>query len=171
MKASGASLVYESHGEEETEFLADALAAVFQPGDVISLNGPLGSGKTRLVRALADSLGCSRAFVSSPTFGLVQHYEGDWPIVHIDAYRLSGAEEFEQMGGAELLDPEGLTLIEWAERIEAALPSLRWRITAEHLSPSSRRYEISCSFRDAEARIAAIVDAVASAAVEKPVDE
>jgi tRNA threonylcarbamoyladenosine biosynthesis protein TsaE len=159
VKGPGASLVYESHSEEETESLADALAAVFQPGDVISLNGPLGSGKTRLVRALANSLGCGRAFVSSPTFGLVQHYEGDWPIVHIDAYRLSGAEEFEQMGGAELLDPEGLTLIEWAERVEAALPSQRWRITAEHLSPSSRRYTITCSFRDAEARMAALAEA------------
>ena len=110
---------FDSPSESATERLARALAQVVPAGDVVALDGPLGAGKTRLVRALVQSLGCEDAFVSSPTFGLVQHYEAELPIVHIDADRLKSVDAFERMGGAQLFDPEGITLIEWAARISS----------------------------------------------------
>jgi tRNA threonylcarbamoyladenosine biosynthesis protein TsaE len=146
-------LVFESASEDATEQLAAAFSRGLVPGDVVALNGPLGAGKTRLVRGLAAALGSVQSFVSSPTFGLVQQYDGEIPLVHIDAYRLRDSEEFEQMGGRDLFDPEAVTLIEWAERIMASLPSEHWDIRAEHVSPSARRYRIDSTHRDRESRL------------------
>lgn len=147
------SLVWESRTEDETDQLAGALAAIVEPGEVIALEGPLGAGKTRLVRGIATALGSVKAFVSSPTFGLVQHYDGETPIVHIDAYRLHDSEEFERLGGRELFEPEAITLIEWSSRIAESLPADRWQIRAEHVSETARRYHIASTHRDRASRI------------------
>jgi len=151
---SETSLVFESKSETETDRLAGAVASVLAAGDVAAFEGTLGAGKTRFVRGLAAAFHADRTSVSSPTFGLVQHYDGELPLVHIDAYRLTGAEEFERMGGAELFDPEGVTLIEWSEQIPGSLPRERWTIEAKHTGETSREYTIRSTHRDAARRIA-----------------
>lgn len=110
--------------EEETANVAVRLAAQLWPGDVLCLRGDLGAGKTTLTRALVAALG-SPAPVSSPTFTLVHEYKGGClPIWHVDAYRLRSADDTADIGLDEVfLTGEGVVVIEWPERIEAALPN------------------------------------------------
>src|SRR5437763_1111140 len=84
--------------EAETEALGRALAALAEPGTVIGLIGPLGAGKTRLARALAEALGVDPGAIASPTFVLIHEYAGRLPVVHIDVYRLPDADAFEALG-------------------------------------------------------------------------
>ncbi len=153
-------LVFLSSSEAETDRLAEAFARLLGPGDVVALEGTLGAGKTRLVRGLAAALHADLSFVSSPTFGLVQHYEGDLPLVHIDAYRLSGDDEFDRMGGPELFDAESVTLIEWSERIAESLPRERWIVAARHVDEKTREYRVASTHRNGKARIEHLAEAV-----------
>lgn len=111
-------------GAEETRRVGAALGRCARPGDVLCLTGEIGAGKTTLVQGLARSLGCEGE-VSSPTFTLVQCYGGKIPLVHLDAYRLSGCEEARGAGMEEFLDPapDALTVVEWAERIRSLWPA------------------------------------------------
>ena len=127
----------------DTDRLAAALAPLLDPGDILWLNGPLGAGKTRLVQGLAAAAGCTNAFVNSPTFVLVQEYDGPLPIFHVDAYRLRSSDEFLQLGGEELLESGGVTCIEWAERIADVLPAEALRITITVTGPTDRSYELT----------------------------
>src|SRR5687767_910519 len=86
------------------------------PGLVVELTGPLGAGKTTLVRAIVDGAGGNPAAVASPTFVLMQEHQGRFPIVHIDVYRLKIVQEFLDLGVDEII-PTSLCLIEWAERV------------------------------------------------------
>jgi tRNA threonylcarbamoyladenosine biosynthesis protein TsaE len=163
------AVVFLSTGEAETDRLAALFAGVLERGDVVAFEGTLGAGKTRLVRGLASALHADRSFVSSPTFGLVQQYDGDMPLVHIDAYRLNDAAEFERMGGAELFDPEGITLIEWSERIAGSLPRERWVVAARHAGETSREYAIRSTHRDGRTRVGRLRAALAgNVAGERP---
>lgn len=110
----------------DTEALGAALAPALEPGDVICLEGPLGAGKTRFVAGLARGLAAA-ARVRSPTFTLVQNYEGRLPLTHVDLYRLE-PHEAEGLGLEEALD-EGVLVVEWGER----LPS-RWQDEALHVA-------------------------------------
>ena len=118
--------------EDATNRLGQALAAALKPGTVVALCGDLGAGKTRLVQSVMETLGVDRANVSSPTFVLVQEYQADFPVYHMDVYRLKDVDEFIELGATELLFGEGVCLIEWAERVEEILPPdlLVIRITA-----------------------------------------
>lgn len=108
-----------------------ALASVLEPGTVVALIGHLGAGKTRLVQAVATAAGVDRREVSSPTFVLVQEYEGRWPIYHFDVYRLGGDDDFLDLGAEEYLNGEGICFVEWADRLEASLrPDLKITIRA-----------------------------------------
>jgi tRNA threonylcarbamoyladenosine biosynthesis protein TsaE len=109
--------------EEETAAVAVGIARLLRPGDVLCLRGDLGTGKTTFTRALVTSMG-SPAPVSSPTFTLVHEYKGGrLPVWHVDAYRLRSADETVDIGLDEVfLIGEGIVVIEWPERIEAALP-------------------------------------------------
>ncbi|MBQ0071139.1 MAG: tRNA (adenosine(37)-N6)-threonylcarbamoyltransferase complex ATPase subunit type 1 TsaE [Spirochaetales bacterium] len=112
---------YRSCSAEETEKLGYKLGSLLEEGDVVSLRGSLGAGKTVLAKGIARALGIKESIVS-PTFTLVQEYEGDKKLYHLDIYRLSGEDEFESMGGEEFLYPDGITLIEWSEKIDSMLP-------------------------------------------------
>lgn len=105
----------------ETESLGIRIGNALRKGDVISLRGSLGAGKTVLAKGIAKALDIKEAIVS-PTFTLVQEYDGNMKMYHLDLYRLSGEDEFESMGGEEFLYPDGITLVEWSEKIESMLP-------------------------------------------------
>src|SRR5437762_13024014 len=106
-----------------TEHLGRRLGELLFPGAVVALVGPLGAGKTQLVRAVAEGLHVPDSrIVSSPTFVLIQEYEGRLPIYHFDAYRLKSEGEFYDLGGHEYFAGDGVCLIEWADRVHGCLP-------------------------------------------------
>ena len=125
--------------EAETDRLGAVLASMIEPGTVIGLIGPLGAGKTRLVRAIATSLGVDPRAISSPTFVLVHEYDGRMPVFHFDAYRLGGPEPFEALGVADYWDAGGVCLVEWADLVRDVLPESAWSIRIEPTGVESRR--------------------------------
>ena len=125
----------------ETEELGKKIGNALRKGDVVSLRGSLGAGKTVIAKGIARSLGIEEAIVS-PTFTLVQEYDGREKLYHLDIYRLSGDDEFESMGGEEFLYPDGITLIEWSEKIDDMLPDNTIYITVNINDDLSRTIEI-----------------------------
>jgi tRNA threonylcarbamoyladenosine biosynthesis protein TsaE len=115
------SLAVTSMSVEETRILGASLAPMLVPGDVLSLSGDLGAGKTVFVQGLAAALGV-RERVTSPTFALVHEYGGQYRIVHVDVYRLDSWQEVFDLGFEELLDPEGIMIVEWGEALAPLLP-------------------------------------------------
>lgn len=111
---------YLSHSETETEAAGQALAAKLRPGDVVAYRGDLGAGKTAFTRGLARGLGC-HGRVTSPTFTIVNEYEGPTPLFHFDLYRLGGWEELFDIGWEDYLARGGVCAVEWSERAEDAL--------------------------------------------------
>jgi tRNA threonylcarbamoyladenosine biosynthesis protein TsaE len=124
---------------EATLAFGRRLAGLLFPGAVVALIGPLGAGKTHLVRAVAEGLGLAdgRA-VSSPTFVLIQEYPARLPVYHFDAYRLGGPEEFLDLGAHEYFEGAGVCLVEWADRVESCLPPDHLRITLAVTGETSR---------------------------------
>ncbi len=98
---------------------------------MIGLSGPLGAGKTCLVRGLATGLAIPPDEVASPTFVLCHEYHGRFPVYHFDAYRLSGAAEFAALGVADYFCSDGVCVIEWADRVTSVLPEERLDIAFE----------------------------------------
>ncbi len=131
---------FASSSERDTQRFGRELARVLSPSDVISLQGQLGAGKTRLVQSIAAELGCKNSFVVSPTFTLIHEYDGRLPVYHVDAYRLKDSEEFLDMGGGELLNGDGICLIEWADRIGDLLPKDHLRIEIDVTGEQSRMF-------------------------------
>ena len=127
--------------EEETARLGRAIADLVEIGTVIGLAGPLGAGKTRLVRAIAEALGVDPDAISSPTFVLIQEYDGRLPVYHFDTYRLPSPAAFEDLGPADYWDA-GVSLVEWADRVAGLLPEERWTIALEPTGPTTRRARI-----------------------------
>jgi tRNA threonylcarbamoyladenosine biosynthesis protein TsaE len=133
---------YEAADERATAALGAALAEVLPEGTAVALLGTLGAGKTRLVQAIAEAAGVDRRQVLSPTFVLMQEYHGRRAIYHIDAYRLRDEDEFLALGTDEYFEGDGLILVEWADRVQGALPADRIEVRIEVTGPESRRFEI-----------------------------
>ncbi|MFN2586987.1 MAG: tRNA (adenosine(37)-N6)-threonylcarbamoyltransferase complex ATPase subunit type 1 TsaE [Actinomycetota bacterium] len=110
-----------SHSAEETRIIGACLAPMLLPGDVVSLSGDLGAGKTVFVQGIATALGFTER-VTSPTFTLVHEYEARYPIVHIDIYRLDSFQEVLDLGFEELVGPNSIVLVEWGEAVAPLLP-------------------------------------------------
>ncbi len=109
--------------ESATDQLGKRIADAAQPCDVIALVGTLGAGKTRLVQAISVALGNTAESITSPTFVLVNEYTaGRMPVYHFDVYRLKDDDEFLELGSDEYFDGDGVTLIEWGDRVEHLLP-------------------------------------------------
>ena len=106
------TLDFISHSETQTRRLGHRLAALLKPGDVLALVGDLGSGKTRWVQGVCQGLDVTD-IVNSPTFTLVNEYQGRCPVYHIDLYRLDRVNDFEDIGLDELLYARAVTAIEW----------------------------------------------------------
>jgi tRNA threonylcarbamoyladenosine biosynthesis protein TsaE len=116
------------------------LGSLLFPGAAIGLIGPLGAGKTHLVRAIAEGLGIPNSrVVNSPTFVLIQEYGARLPINHFDAYRLRTPEEFRDLGVGEYFEGNGVCLVEWADRVAACMPAERLQITIEVTGETRRR--------------------------------
>ncbi len=106
---------------DETRIIGAALAPMLLPGDVISLTGDLGAGKTALVQGIAAASGVETR-VTSPTFTIVHQYRGRYPLIHMDVYRLNSFQEVIDLGFEEFLDPESVVVIEWGSAITPLLP-------------------------------------------------
>ena len=119
-----------SNSESDTRAIAAALAPTLAPGAVILLSGDLGAGKTAFVRGLAEGLGLDPDVVTSPTFTLVHEYRGGrLPLIHVDLYRLDRAE-LDEIGLDQDLAAEGVTAVEWAERlVRSYAPVIHVRIS------------------------------------------
>ena len=130
-----------SHSPAETEALGEAWGRAAQSGLVIALSGDLGAGKTQLVKGLARGLGITTR-VHSPTFTLVNEYSGGrLQLFHLDLYRLETRAQILSAGVEEYLNPQGVTVIEWAERLandELQMTNVR-RVTIEVIRESKRR--------------------------------
>lgn len=129
--------------ERQTDVLGQILAETLPDGAVVALLGTLGAGKTRLVQAVAAASGVPRDEVGSPTFVLVREYEGDRSIFHFDAYRLRDSDEFLELGPDEYFESDGLSFVEWADKVEDATPEDKLEIVVEPIDATSRRFLVT----------------------------
>jgi tRNA threonylcarbamoyladenosine biosynthesis protein TsaE len=125
---------------QETERLAARLATGLRPGDVVSVSGDLGSGKTTFVRGAARALGV-REPVSSPTFTIGHRYEAPVPVAHLDLYRIAGLDP-EEWGDLEPYFDGSIAFVEWPEHGGDWLPKARVTVTLSHVDESHRRVRI-----------------------------
>ena len=112
---------YLSHSPEETEHIGEMLGRRLRPGTVVAYRGGLGMGKTAFTRGLARGLGCAGR-VTSPTFTIVNEYDGATPLFHFDMYRLDSADELFDIGWEDYLTRGGVCAVEWSERVDDAMP-------------------------------------------------
>ena len=119
-----------SDSAEATRELGFRMGRELKSGDVVALEGPLGAGKTVFVQGLAGALGITEA-VSSPTFTIISEYRGSMTLYHMDLYRLNTPEEFAFLGVEEIIEGDGVTVVEWGEKAGDELPerSIRVNIT------------------------------------------
>ena len=123
--------VYETYSPEETGEIGEKIGRSAAPGDVYTLVGDLGVGKTVFTQGVARGLGISEA-VASPTFTILQLYEeGRIPFYHFDVYRIGDVGEMEEIGYEDYFYGKGLCMIEWANLIEEILPPRRYEVTIE----------------------------------------
>jgi tRNA threonylcarbamoyladenosine biosynthesis protein TsaE len=134
-----------SHSPEETIEFGQVLGRQLQGGEIIAIVGPLGSGKTHLIKGIALGAGAAdHKVVNSPTFVIVNQYRGRLDIYHIDAYRLDSVAEFEMLGFDDLCYPESVVVIEWADKVDAALAATRpIHIELGHTGPQARTISIN----------------------------
>ncbi|WP_018130950.1 tRNA (adenosine(37)-N6)-threonylcarbamoyltransferase complex ATPase subunit type 1 TsaE [Effusibacillus pohliae] len=131
-----------THSPEQTRAVAERLARLLQAGDVLTLTGDLGAGKTTFTQGLAKGLGVEEP-VSSPTFMLIREYEGRLPLYHMDVYRLGEQAGSEDLGIEEYLYGDGVSVIEWAEFVQPLLPDDYLQVTIRKTGESERRIEIA----------------------------
>lgn len=128
-----------SSSEEETRQLALEFLSELKAGDVVVLNGELGTGKTFFIKKITEALGISNA--NSPTFALVNEYEGDIRIYHLDFYRINKEAELHDIGLEDYLaDNIAITFIEWGELFPDVLPQKRYEIKIEEIENEQRKF-------------------------------
>lgn len=126
-----------THSEEDTKSVASQFSQVIKPGDIIALNGNLGSGKTFFVKGVCMNFNITA--VQSPTFAIVNQYSGDKKVYHFDFYRLRNVEELLDIGFEDYLnDSEAILFIEWADKLKDILPADRYEININFVDEKSR---------------------------------
>lgn len=143
---------------EETASLGQALGGLLRAGDVLLLQGTLGAGKTLLTQGVAKGIGISD-YVTSPTFILVNQYNGPLTLYHVDLYRIEAAAEAVDLGLDDYFFGDGVCVVEWPERAMAAMPLDYLHVIIEHAGENER----SLMFRPAGPRYDALVDALRGA--------
>ncbi len=148
----------------ETEAVGAALGARLHPGDLVVLTGDLGAGKTTIAKGIARGLGVTEP-VTSPTFTIVQEYEGRCPVAHVDVYRLERLQELHDFGFDELLESH-VVLVEWGGAITRLLPADRCEVelTLDAADDAVRRVEITAIGPGWSTRRAELDDALAAVA-------
>ncbi|MCR3956287.1 MAG: tRNA (adenosine(37)-N6)-threonylcarbamoyltransferase complex ATPase subunit type 1 TsaE [Gudongella sp.] len=137
----------ELKGIEETDRFGKRLGELVQPGDVICLNGDLGAGKTTLSKSVGKGLGVDE-YITSPTFTIINEYEGRIPLYHFDVYRLNHGEDLYDLGVEDYFYGDGVCLIEWAQNIQDYLPDDRLELWIYRTdNPNDRIVELK-SFGD-----------------------
>jgi tRNA threonylcarbamoyladenosine biosynthesis protein TsaE len=131
-----------SAGPDETQAAGERLAQTLGPGAVVALIGELGAGKTCFVQGLVLGLGVTTR-ATSPTFVLINEYRGRLPVHHVDAYRIATPAELIDLGLLELMDDEGVTVIEWADRIPSLLPPRTITVHIEGLGDEPRTITVN----------------------------
>lgn len=131
-----------SHSVEETIRLGERLGRLLEPGSFIALTGELGAGKTQFVRGVATGLGIDSSVpITSPTFTLLNEYQGRIRLYHFDLYRLGGVDDAAELGFDEYFHGDGVCLVEWAERLGSDIPTERLDIVFAYLSDTERRMD------------------------------
>ena len=133
-----------SNSEEETKICAQQFAGALKAGDIVLLQGDLGAGKTTFVKGLAQALKVSARKVNSPTFVLMNCYKGKLPIYHFDLYRLGLPQEIETLDFDEYFYGDGVSIIEWPERLGKCTPQGYYLVKFQHKGESRRQICISC---------------------------
>lgn len=128
--------IVQTNSEAETLALAERLASLLKSGDIITLEGQLGAGKTVFAKGIASGLHVSET-VTSPTFTIIKEYNGIYPFYHMDAYRLEHSEE--DIGFSEYFDGDGVVVVEWAQFIEEFLPDERLDIEINYIDEQTRK--------------------------------
>ena len=131
----------------ETFAIGKKLADILSPGVVVAVTGPLGSGKTQFTKGIAQGLGITEN-ITSPTYTIINEYlfkkaDKDCKFYHIDVYRLNDDRDFEDIGGTEILNSNGICVIEWSDRIPNSLPPDVITVTFEITGTTSRLIQIS----------------------------
>ena len=137
----GAAVTVTCPSAEATQALAESIGRRAAPGTVIALSGDLGAGKTCFIQGLAAGLDVETP-VTSPTFVMIAEHAGRLPLYHVDLYRTESLAEIRALGLDELLDGEGITAIEWAEKAEPLLPVRTVRVRIEGAGDEPRTVEI-----------------------------
>lgn len=129
-----------SHGVEETFEIAERFASELEAGAVVCLEGELGAGKTHFVKGMARNFGINPDEVSSPTYTLINEYDGKVPLFHFDCYRMKRLEEALEIGAEEYFYDEGVSVIEWPSTIKELLPEHTIWIKIKSLSSTERQF-------------------------------
>ena len=132
---------YITHSEAETEALGESFASKIADGTVIAMYGDLGAGKTAFVRGLARGMGLS-CRVSSPTFTIVNEYEGERELIHFDMYRLESSDELFDIGWEDYLARGAVCAVEWSEKVEDAFFGDEIVVRIDKLGDNERRITI-----------------------------
>jgi tRNA threonylcarbamoyladenosine biosynthesis protein TsaE len=156
-----------SSSEHDTRAIGAAVAGLLEPGDVVGLTGDLGAGKTRLVQGAVAALGADDQVIS-PTFMLVREYDGDVAVNHVDAYRLRGPAELEDLGDDTVFDPDAVVFVEWADRVSRALPDGWVELRLEVAGDERRRVTVEPHGGPWPARMPALRRALAPFTVARP---
>lgn len=115
-------LTFNTNSAEETIELGEKIGRLLKKGDIIAMQGTLAAGKTTITKGIAKALGITDT-ITSPTFCLISEYYGTMPLYHFDVYRLEGTEDFINLGADDMLYGDGVSIIEWSEKIMDELPS------------------------------------------------
>ncbi|MBI4726997.1 tRNA (adenosine(37)-N6)-threonylcarbamoyltransferase complex ATPase subunit type 1 TsaE [candidate division TA06 bacterium] len=133
-----------TNSAEQTQTFGQSLAVRLLPGDVVCLWGDLGAGKTTLAQGICQGLQ-SKEIAVSPSYGLIHEYRGIYDIYHLDLYRLGNSAQAEEIGITDYLYGQGISIIEWPERIRDILPSQRLDIFLTRLDQQTRKIELKAS--------------------------
>ncbi|WP_443736901.1 tRNA (adenosine(37)-N6)-threonylcarbamoyltransferase complex ATPase subunit type 1 TsaE [Treponema sp.] len=135
-------MTYITHSAQETVNLGEKIGSLLKSGDVIAMTGTLAAGKTTITKGIAKALGITDV-VTSPTFCLISEYEGTkMPLYHMDVYRLDGPEDFINLGVEDMLDGDGVCIVEWSEKVSSELPKRTIKIEITPLEDGSRQIKI-----------------------------
>lgn len=144
-----------SRSPDETEELGRLFGSLLTRGTFVALHGELGSGKTCFTRGIvAAAAPASAHLVASPTFAIMNEYQGATPLYHFDFYRLAGAGEIAELGFEEYFLGDGICVVEWSERLDDLLPGEHLGVTLEHAGDDRRRISFEAAGPGAETLLA-----------------